>query len=260
MSTCWQAAIPGGSGEKRKDMQRGRDRLMEWWYEKLTRSVCSFDKMPINQSLSPVNLNPFLSQAFSFARIHPLSRLPAAPRPVFLSRPPVSLFNGSVTLTPPPPPPAPRPPPFPFSSLWFPSLFFPLPPLCLTLLLCPSLFLHLPHASILFRIFFFFLPIGRPLSPLPPDCLSPSLSLCYVCCLAALSFTCQLGSGLWSSNMTNCPLIHLHARRHTRRSAHTCSVVFSEKEPPPPNTPLLCLFLILAVFHWLISSCWCLSL
>lgn len=99
MSTYWQAAIPGGSGEKRKDMQRGRDRLMGWWYEKLTRSVRSFDKMPINQSLSPVNLNPFLSQAFSFARIHPLSRLAAVPRPVFLSRPPVSLFNGSVTLT-----------------------------------------------------------------------------------------------------------------------------------------------------------------
>lgn len=201
MSTYWQAAIPGGSGEKRKDMQRGRDRLMGWWYEKLTRSVRSFDKMPINQSLSPVNLNPFLSQAFSFARIHPLSRLAAVPRPVFLSRPPVSLFNGSVTLTTTPHPPPP--------SLYFSHSFY----------VHPSFFIShtLPFSS---RFFFFLCPSVAPYLRCLPTASSP-LSLCYVCCLAALSFTCQLGSGLWSSNMTNCPLIHLHARRHTRRSAHT---------------------------------------
>lgn len=67
----------------------------------------------------------------------------------------------------------------------------------------------LPHCLHFISFLFFCL-----LSPLPPA----SLSLCYVCCLAALSFTCQLGSGLWSSNMTNCPLIHIHA--HT----HTCSI------------------------------------
>lgn len=54
---------------------------------------------------------------------------------------------------------------------------------------------------------------------LSPPSFSLSPSLCYVCCLAALSFTCQLGSGLWSSNMTNCPLIHTHARRH-KKCAH----------------------------------------
>ena len=164
MSTCWQAAIPGGSGEKRKDMQRGRDRLMEWWYEKLTRSVCSFDKMPINQSLSPVNLNPFLSQAFSFARIHPLSRPPAAPRPVFLSRPPVSLFNGSVTLTPPPHPTLTLPSP---PSLYFSHSFY----------VHPSFFIShtLPFSS---GFFFFFCPSVAPyLRCLPTASLPLSLSV-----------------------------------------------------------------------------------
>lgn len=89
----------------------------------------------------------------------------------------------------------------------------------------PSSLLLASHLS--YPFFFhilFFLSVCLLLAPHPPPLHSPqhhSHPLCYVCCLAALSFTCQLGSGLWSSNMTNCPLIHLHSRTH--RSAHTCS-------------------------------------
>lgn len=145
----------------------------------------SFDKMPINQSLSPVNLNSCLSQAFHFAQIHTLS-LSFHRASCLFSSLPVSVFNGSSS-----------------------DDYLPIP-LFLTLTSCSSLFPHLPLSI--------FLSTGLPLSLLPPVCLSrpPSLSpsltrpLCYVCCLAALSFTCQLGSGLWSSNMTNCPLIHTH--------------------------------------------------
>lgn len=136
---------------------------MERGDEKLTRPVLSFDEMPINQSLSPVNLSSSLFlPSFLFC-----------PSSLSISHFFVFFFSGSLTLT--------------------------TIPLFLTLTLLSSLFPHLPHS----------------LSNSPFICLLdfPAASLS----LSALSFTCQLGSTLWSSNMTNCPLIHLY--KHT--DAHT---------------------------------------
>lgn len=138
---------------------------MERGDEKLTRPVLSFDEMPINQSLSPVNLS---SSLFLPSFLFCPSSLSISH---FLCLLTVFFFSGSLTLT----------------TI---SLF-------LTLTLLSSLFPHLPHS----------------LSNSPFICLldfpAASLSLS----LSALSFTCQLGSRLWSSNMTNCPLIHLY--KHT---------------------------------------------
>lgn len=141
---------------------------MERGDEKLTRSVLSFDEMPINQSLSPVNLSSSLFlPSFLFC-----------PSSLSISHFFVFFFSGSLTLT--------------------------TNPLFLTLTLLSSLFPHLPHS----------------LSNSPFICLLdfPAASLS----LSARSFTCQLGSRLWSSNMTNCPLIHLY--KHT--DAHTDTSVY----------------------------------
>lgn len=150
--------------------------------------------MAINQSLSLVNLDSSRSQAFCSAQTHTLS-LPIMPLLVFCTA--CVSFKRLSNY--------PRLPPHPSSSHTY--------LMSVSLSSAPTLS-HCLH----FISFLFFCP----LSPLPPA----SLSLCYVCCLAALSFTCQLGSGLWSSNMTNCPLIHLHAHTHTLVASFSFSLVF----------------------------------
>lgn len=89
---------------------------MERGDEKLTRPVLSFDEMPINQSLSPVNLSSSLFlPSFLFC-----------PSPFSISHFFVFFFSGSLTLT--------------------------TIPLFLTLTLLSSLFPHLPH-SVQFSIY-----------------------------------------------------------------------------------------------------------
>lgn len=83
---------------------------MERGDEKLTRPVLSFDEMPINQSLSPVNLSSSLFlPSFLFC-----------PSSLSISHFFVFFFSGSLTLT--------------------------TIPLFLTLTLLSSLFPHLPHS------------------------------------------------------------------------------------------------------------------
>lgn len=89
---------------------------MERGDEKLTRPVLSFDEMPINQSLSPVNLSSSLFlPSFLFC-----------PSSLSISHFFVFFFSGSLTLT--------------------------TIPLFLTLTLLSSLFPHLPH-SVQFSIY-----------------------------------------------------------------------------------------------------------
>lgn len=172
-------------------------------YKKLTCLVLSFDKMSINQSLSALNPASCLSQAFllllkcSLCLCFFLPSCLLVVFLVFLSRLCVSLFNGSLSLT------AITP------SLYFSHWLLSIAHFSSSLLSFPSF------------MGFFSSSDSSYLRSLLPSSASPCLShpLCYVCCLAALSFTCQLRSGLWSSNMTNCPLIHLHS--HTHASVHT---------------------------------------
>lgn len=184
LSPLW-TSTPGRRGEERSVRDRNTEwegemaRLMEWWHKKWTHSLLHFAKTPINQFFSKVYLDS-LHQDVHFPSYFSSTIACFS----FL------LFNGSPALK------------RTFNSIYSSHLFH------VTLLSSPIVSCCL-YCSLISTA-----PLSLTLSLSP---LSPSL--CYVCCLAALSFTCQLGSGLWSSNMTNCPLIHTHARRH-KKCAH----------------------------------------
>lgn len=135
----------------------------------------SCDKMSINLSLLPVNLNSFLLLLIIPLSFHLVSYL----------------FSSYAVIC---------------------QFLFLMTSLLATI--SPSFNFH-PHSSPPYSLI-----LSSPNLCAPP-LLFLSPPLCYVCCLAALSFTCQLRSGLQSSNMTNCPVIYSHKHQHMHKYKHT---------------------------------------